>query len=82
MDKVSSSMRRTLKLWNMNLISINKTKFVSYTTWVSRSIDYQNLTGKNAAIFGDATQTPSMTKILTKERGIHVNCAGIFFYVF
>jgi hypothetical protein len=43
---------------------------------------YQNLTGKNAAIFSDATNTPSMTKIRAKESGIHGNCAGTFFYVF
>ncbi|MEM1280149.1 MAG: nitrogenase component 1, partial [Cyanobacteria bacterium P01_H01_bin.152] len=49
-----------------------QTRFVSDAAWFSRSIDCQNLTGKKAVVFGDSTHAAAMTKILTREMGIHV----------
>ena len=51
---------------------------MSQAAWFSRSIDCQNLTGKKAIVFGDATHAASMTKILTREMGIKVSCAGTY----
>ena len=55
-----------------------QTRFVSQAAWFSRSIDCQNLTGKKAVVFGDATHAASMTKILAREMGIRVVCAGTY----
>ena len=55
-----------------------QTRFVSQAAWFSRSIDCQNLTGKKAIVFGDATHAASMTKILTREMGVRVACAGTY----
>lgn len=55
-----------------------QTKFVSQSAWFSRSIDCQNLTGKKAVVFGDATHSAAITKILTREMGIHVAWAGTY----
>jgi light-independent protochlorophyllide reductase subunit B len=55
-----------------------QTRFVSQAAWFSRSIDCQNLTGKKAVVFGDATHAASMTKILSREMGIRVSCAGTY----
>jgi light-independent protochlorophyllide reductase subunit B len=55
-----------------------QTHFVSQAAWFSRSIDCQNLTGKKTVVFGDATHAASMTKILVREMGIHVVCAGTY----
>ena len=55
-----------------------QTRFVSQAAWFSRSIDCQNLTGKRAVVFGDATHAASMTKILSREMGIQVVCAGTY----
>ena len=55
-----------------------QTKFVSQASWFSRSVDCQNLTGKRAVVFGDATHAAAMTKILAREMGIHVCCAGTY----
>lgn len=58
---------------------INKqTYFISQAAWFSRSIDCQNLTGKKTVVFGDATHAASITKILVREMGIHVVCAGTY----
>lgn len=56
----------------------NQTRFISQAAWFSRSIDCQNLTGKKAVIFGDATHAANMTKILAREMGIRVSCAGTY----
>jgi light-independent protochlorophyllide reductase subunit B len=56
----------------------DQTRFVSQAAWFSRSIDCQNLTGKKAVIFGDATHAASMTKILSREMGIRVACSGTY----
>ena len=55
-----------------------QTRFVSQAAWFSRSIDCQNLTGKKAVVFGDATHAASMTKILSREMGIRVSCSGTY----
>nr|NP_777402.1 photochlorophyllide reductase subunit B [Anthoceros angustus]Q85AC2.1 RecName: Full=Light-independent protochlorophyllide reductase subunit B; Short=DPOR subunit B; Short=LI-POR subunit B [Anthoceros angustus]QHD46873.1 chlB [Anthoceros agrestis]BAC55338.1 protochlorophyllide reductase 58 kDa chain [Anthoceros angustus]BAC55429.1 protochlorophyllide reductase 58 kDa chain [Anthoceros angustus] len=55
-----------------------QTRFISQAAWFSRSIDCQNLTGKKAVVFGDATHASSMTKILAQEMGIRVSCAGTY----
>ena len=56
----------------------NQTRFISQAAWFSRSIDCQNLTGKRAVVFGDATHAASITKILSREMGIRVCCAGTY----
>ena len=55
-----------------------QTRFVSQAAWFSRSIDCQNLTGKKAVVFGDSTHAAAMTKILSREMGIHVVLAGTY----
>nr|QXT44761.1 photochlorophyllide reductase B subunit [Nitellopsis obtusa] len=55
-----------------------QTRFVSQAAWFSRSIDCQNLTGKKAVVFGDGTHAAYMTKILAREMGIRVACAGTY----
>nr|QTT78452.1 photochlorophyllide reductase subunit B [Andreaea rupestris var. fauriei] len=55
-----------------------QTRFVSQAAWFSRSIDCQNLTGKKAVVFGDATHAASITKILAREMGICVSCTGTY----
>jgi light-independent protochlorophyllide reductase subunit B len=55
-----------------------QTRFVSQAAWFSRSIDCQNLTGKKTVVFGDATHSVLMTKILTREMGLRVLCAGTY----
>nr|AYD72506.1 photochlorophyllide reductase subunit B [Dasycladus sp. HV04045] len=55
-----------------------QTRFVSQAAWFSRSIDCQNLTGKKTVVFGDATHAASITKILSREMGLHISCAGTY----
>jgi light-independent protochlorophyllide reductase subunit B len=55
-----------------------QTRFVSGAAWFSRSIDCQNLTGKRVVVFADATHAALMTKILVREMGIRVACAGTY----
>nr|YP_010188867.1 ChlB [Callicladium imponens]QZJ47670.1 ChlB [Callicladium imponens] len=55
-----------------------QTRFVSQAAWFSRSIDCQNLTGKKAVVFGDATHAASITRILAREMGIRVSCTGTY----
>ena len=55
-----------------------QTRYVSQAAWFSRSIDCQNLTGKKAIVFGDNTHAAYMTKILSREMGIQVVCAGTY----
>jgi light-independent protochlorophyllide reductase subunit B len=55
-----------------------QTHFISQAAWFSRSIDCQNLTGKKTVVFGDATHAASITKILVREMGIKVVCAGTY----
>ncbi|HIK19286.1 MAG TPA: ferredoxin:protochlorophyllide reductase (ATP-dependent) subunit B [Leptolyngbyaceae cyanobacterium M33_DOE_097] len=55
-----------------------QTLHVSQAAWFSRSIDCQNLTGKKAVVYGDNTHAAALTKILSREMGIHVVWAGTF----
>jgi len=55
-----------------------QTHFISQAAWFSKSIDCQNLTGKKTVVFGDATHAASITKILVREMGIRVVCAGTY----
>jgi light-independent protochlorophyllide reductase subunit B len=55
-----------------------QTRFISQSAWFSRSIDCQNLTGKQAVVFGDCTHAAAMTKILHREMGIKVVWAGTY----
>ncbi|MGL5082277.1 MAG: ferredoxin:protochlorophyllide reductase (ATP-dependent) subunit B [Microcoleaceae cyanobacterium] len=55
-----------------------QTRFVSQAAWFSRSIDCQNLTGKKAVVFGDSTHAVALTRILSREMGIHVVLAGTY----
>nr|YP_009549166.1 protochlorophyllide reductase ChlB subunit [Llavea cordifolia]AYW16315.1 protochlorophyllide reductase ChlB subunit [Llavea cordifolia] len=63
---------------NYDLYVENQTKFVSQAAWFSKSIDCQNLAGKEAAVSGDATHAASITKILVREMGIRVSCSGTY----
>ena len=55
-----------------------QTRFISQATWFAHSIDCQNLTGKRAVVFGDATHSAAMARILSMEMGIKVVFAGTF----
>jgi light-independent protochlorophyllide reductase subunit B len=55
-----------------------QTLHVSQAAWFSRSIDCQNLTGKKAVVFGDNTHAAALTKVLSREMGIHVVLAGTY----
>mgnify|MGYP000110481656 CR=1 FL=1 len=55
-----------------------QTLHVSQAAWFSRSIDCQNLTGKKAIVYGDSTHAAAITKVLSREMGIHVVLAGTF----
>lgn len=50
----------------------------SQSAWFSRSIDCQNLTGKKAVVFGDATHAAAMTKLLNREMSIKVIWSGTY----
>jgi light-independent protochlorophyllide reductase subunit B len=55
-----------------------QTRYVSQAAWFARSIDCQNLTGKKAIVFGDSTHAAYITKILSREMGVRVVCAGTY----
>ena len=55
-----------------------QTLYVSQAAWFARSIDCQNFTGKKTVVFGDATHAAAMTKILARELGLKVACAGTY----
>ena len=55
-----------------------QTRYISQAAWFSRSIDCQNLTDKKAVVFGDTTHAAALTRILTREMGIRVVCAGTY----
>ena len=56
----------------------NQARFVSQSAWFSRSIDCQNLTGKRAVVFGDATHASALTRILSSEMSIKVVWSGTY----
>ena len=77
--------RRVQQLLNNERLNVDfesyidiQTRFISQSAWFSRSIDCQSLTGKKAFVFGDSTHATTITKILTKEMGIHVVVAGTY----
>jgi light-independent protochlorophyllide reductase subunit B len=74
----SNEMATSLKLWNFESYIEDQTRYLSQAAWFSRSIDCQNLTGKKTVVFGDATHAAAMTKILAREMGIRVACAGTY----
>nr|YP_009308822.1 protochlorophyllide reductase subunit B [Toxarium undulatum]AOS86565.1 protochlorophyllide reductase subunit B [Toxarium undulatum] len=55
-----------------------QTRFISQSAWFSRSIDCQNLIGKRAVVFGDATHAIGITKILVQELGVDVIWCGTY----
>nr|YP_009502129.1 putative group II intron reverse transcriptase/maturase protein [Porolithon onkodes]ASB29819.1 putative group II intron reverse transcriptase/maturase protein [Porolithon onkodes] len=55
-----------------------QTRFISQSAWFSRSIDCQNLTGKKAVVFGDATHASAITRILSSEMSIRVIWSGTY----
>lgn len=55
-----------------------QTRFVSQSAWFSRSIDCQNLAGKEAVVFGDLTHSTSMARILHNEMGVHLAWVGTY----
>ncbi len=75
---------KILQQYNLNKLDFFKkyidkqSRFISQAAWFSRSIDCQNLTGKKAIVFGDATHSASITKILAREMGIRVACSGTY----
>nr|QIA46823.1 photochlorophyllide reductase subunit B [Pandorina morum] len=78
-ENVTTIKKNFLLIENLFNQYIDKqTRFLSQAAWFSRSIDCQNLTGKKVVVFGDATHSAAMTKILTREMGIHVSCAGTY----
>ncbi len=77
--------RAIQKILNENGVDVNyedyineQTLHVSQAAWFSRSIDCQNLTGKKAVVYGDNTHAAAITKILSREMGIHVVWAGTY----
>ena len=68
----------TKKTYDFQSYITRQTQFVSEASWFSRSIDCQNLTGKKTVVFGDATHAAAMTKLLAREMGIRVSCAGTY----
>ena len=66
------------KPYNFENYIDQQTRFVSQAAWFSRSIDCQNLTGKKSVVFGDSTHAASMTRILAREMGVRVCCAGTY----
>nr|ALO21182.1 ChlB subunit of protochlorophyllide reductase [Chlamydomonas peterfii] len=77
-DSAGKQDKNTVYNFNMQEYIQKQTLYVSGAAWFSRSIDCQNLTGKKAVVFGDSTHAASMTKILAREMGIRVACAGTY----
>lgn len=82
MTKCIKSIQNTLRdlgyLVDYDSYIDQQTKFVSQSAWFSRSIDCQNLTGKKAIVFGDATHASAITKILSAEMSINVVWSGTY----
>nr|YP_010443917.1 Light-independent protochlorophyllide reductase subunit B [Chattonella marina]UTE94804.1 Light-independent protochlorophyllide reductase subunit B [Chattonella marina] len=76
--KIAQILTENNHLVNFDDYIENQTRFMSQSAWFSRSIDCQNLVGKKAVVFGDATHAAGITKILVKEMGIKVVCAGTY----
>lgn len=78
LNNVSSTNSNKKLQYNFENYIENETRFISQAAWFSRSIDCQNLTGKKAVVFGDATHAAGITKILAREMGIRVVCSGTY----
>nr|YP_009313529.1 Protochlorophyllide reductase subunit B [Galaxaura rugosa]SCW21783.1 Protochlorophyllide reductase subunit B [Galaxaura rugosa] len=63
---------------NYEMYLQNQNQYVSQAAWFSRSIDCQNLTGKTAIVFGDASHAAAMTKILHAEMHVKVLWSGTY----
>lgn len=55
-----------------------QTYSTSEAAWFSQSIDCQNLLGKSAVVFGDATHAAAITNILKKQFKINILWAGTY----
>ena len=77
LNNLNSKTQSSAKINFTNFIQ-RQTFFISQAAWFSRSIDCQNLTGKRSVVFGDATHASTITKVLTREMGIFVACAGTY----
>jgi len=77
LNNLNSKTQSSVKINFTNFIQ-RQTFFISQAAWFSRSIDCQNLTGKRSVVFGDATHASTITKVLTREMGIFVACAGTY----
>lgn len=85
LKQIASFLRQIQKIlvsqgWECNFEEYitNQTYFVSQAAWFSRSVDCQNLIGKKAVVFGDATHAANFAKILHYEMGIKVIWAGTY----
>ena len=78
LNSTSSSKNKGVKKFDFEKYIDQQTRFVSQAAWFSRSIDCQNLTGKKSVVFGDSTHAASMTRILAREMGVRVCCAGTY----
>ena len=56
----------------------SQNRFISQSSWFSRSIDCQNLAGKKAIVFGDATHSSAVARILSQEMSVKVVWAGTY----
>ena len=82
-EKILKDFKGSINISTNSLINFEEyidkqTRFISQAAWFSRSIDCQNLTGKKTVVFGDATHSVLITKILTREMGLQVACAGTY----
>jgi light-independent protochlorophyllide reductase subunit B len=77
-EAFTTSRLGTTQAYDFQSYITRQTQFVSEASWFSRSIDCQNLTGKKTVVFGDATHAAAMTKLLAREMGIRVSCAGTY----
>ena len=77
-NKVLTEREQDPPFFNFEEYIDQQTRFVSQAAWFSRSIDCQNLTGKKTVVFGDSTHAASMTRILAREMGVRVCCAGTY----
>lgn len=77
-NKISNLLNQAGLIRNYDKYIERQTKYISQAAWFTRSIDCQNLIGKTAFVFGDATHAAAITKILTQEMGIHVTHSGTY----
>ncbi len=76
--EAGNTIKKTKYSFNIKEYIKQQTLYLSGAAWFARSIDCQNLTGKKAVVFGDSTHAAGMTKILAREMGIRVACAGTY----